>query len=210
MDKFDKKLFEKYFFYGLENREVLLEGIIFYTNHDLNIKYLNISSDAEQPSIKEKFRNLIEKTSRNWEQIYKFADLVKQPGNSNTEISQEEKERIRQKVFDKVKQLDEQGVFQKFKRGIFCTREFEYIYAYQNYMTSQEPPHKWTQEVYKTILQLNYLEENEPIEYYDKFLQAKLSRAKNTERYSKEELKKLQEIYEHFQERKVEENVKEM
>ncbi len=210
MDKFDKKLFEKYFFYGLENREVLLEGIIFYTNHDLNIKYLNIPSDAEQPSIKEKFRNLIEKTSRNWEQIYKFADLVKQPGNSNTEISQEEKERIRQKVFDKVKQLDEQGVFQKFKRGIFCTREFEYTYAYQNYITSQEPPHKWTQEVYKTILQLNYLEENEPIEYHDKFLQAKLSRAKNTERYSKEELKRLQEIYEHFQERKVEENVKEM
>lgn len=210
MENFNEKLFKRYFFYGLENRDVLLEGIIFYTNHDLNIKYLNISSEAEQPSIKEKFRNLIEKTSRNWEQIYKFVDLIKEPGNYKNEITQEERERIKQQVFNKVKQLDERGIFQKFKRGIFCTKEFEYIYAYQNYITSQEPPHKWTQEVYKTVLQLNYLEENEPIEYYDKFLQAKLSRAKNREDYPREELRRLEEICENFKERKTQEKVKEM
>lgn len=210
MENFNDKLFEKYFFYGLENRDVLLEGIIFYTNHDLNVKYLNIPSGGEQPSIKEKFKNLIEKTSRNCEQIYKFVDLVQEEGNYSSEIGEEEKTQIREQVFGKVKELDERGVFQKFKRGIFCTREFEHIYAYENYMTREEPPHKWTQEVYKTILQLNYLEENEPIEYYDKFLQAKLSRAKNKEGYSEEELEKLEEVYRQFQERKEKEKIKEI
>lgn len=210
MNKFNDKLFERYFFYGLENREVLLEGIIFYTNSDLNTIYLNIPSNGEQPSLKEKFRNLVEKTSRNWEQIYKFADLVQEQGNYETEINEEKKGQIRQQVFDKVKQLDERGVFQKFKRGIFCTREFESIYAYQNPMTWEDPPHKWTKEVYETVLQLNYLEENEPTEYYDKFLQAKLSRAKNKEGYPEEELENLKEVYKKFQERKKEEKIKEI
>lgn len=210
MDKFNDKLFERYFFYGLENREVLLEGIIFYTNSDLNTIYLNIPSGGEQPSLKEKFRNLVEKTSRNWEQIYKFADLVQEQGNYETEVNEEKRGQIRQQVFDKVKQLDERGVFQKFKRGIFCTREFESIYAYQNNITWEEPPHKWTKEVYETVLQLNYLEENEPIEYYDKFLQAKLSCAKNKEGNSEEEVEKLEEVYRQFQERKEKEKIKEI
>lgn len=210
MENFNNQLFEKYFFYGLENRDVLLEGIIFYTNHDLNVKYLNIPTNEKQPSIKEKFKNLIEKTSRNCEQIYKFVDLAQKPGNFKNEIGEEEKAKIKQEVFDKVKQLDERGVFQKLERGIFCTREFEYIYAYKNYMTREEPPHKWTEEVYKTILQLNYLEEKEPIEYYDKFLKAKLSRAKNTEGYPEEELKKIEEIYKNFQKMKRLEKEKEI
>lgn len=209
MENFKQRLFEKYFFYGLENREVLLEGIIFYTNHDLNVKYLNIPSGGEFPSLKEMFQALIEKTSRNCEQIYKFVDLAQEEGNCSLEIGEEEKKQIKEQVFNKVKELDDRGVFRKFKRGIFCTVDFEHIYAYQNHITREKPPHKWTKEVYETVLQLNYLEENEPIEYYDKFLQAKLSRAKNREDYSEEKLRKLEEIYENFKERKKQEKVKE-
>ena len=38
MCKFSQEEFEKYFFYGIDNREELLEGIIFFTNKELNLK----------------------------------------------------------------------------------------------------------------------------------------------------------------------------
>lgn len=207
MYKFDEKLFEKYFFYGLENRETLLEGIIFYTNRDLNLKYLNIRNEEEQPPIKEKLRNLLKRTSKNWEQIYKFTDAVEQPERYDAEIREEESQQIKELVFDKIRQLDEQKIFNKCKRGIFCDKKFEYKYAYIDPETKQGPGDKWTQEVYDVILQLNYLEENEPIEYYDKFLQAKLSRAQERakmtgEKESAAEVEQIKEVYKKFQERK--------
>ena len=45
MYEFNQKNFEKYFFYGIDNRDELLEGIIFFTNKDLNTKYLNKNSN---------------------------------------------------------------------------------------------------------------------------------------------------------------------
>lgn len=52
----------------------------------------------------------------------------------------------------------------------------------------------WTEEVYKVILQLNYMQKIDPIQYYRKWLQAKFSRLKSSFKYSKEKLEKLEEI----------------
>ena len=51
MCKFNQDEFKQYFFYGIDNREELLEGIIFFTNKELNLKYLNMMDDKKIANI---------------------------------------------------------------------------------------------------------------------------------------------------------------
>lgn len=197
MYKFKEHLLEKYFFYGINDREGLLEGMIFFTNDDLNLIYLNIMDDEKLPSLDEKFENLINSVSRNCEQIYKFVDLVQEPHEYKAEIDEETKKRIRQDVFNKIKKLEQEEAFQKYRRGIFFKRSLE-----TNFYYCKEPVYGWTNDVYKVILQLNELENKDPIEYYEKWLKVKMNRTKNKENCSQEEIKQVEKAYGMFQERK--------
>lgn len=197
MYKFKEHLLKKYFFYGINDREILLDGIIFFTNRDLNVIYLNIKDSEKLPSLDEKFRNLINSVSRNYEQVYKFVDLVQEKNEYKVEINEETRNWIRQDIFYRIKELDQQGAFQKFKRGIFFQKKIETQFDY-----CKKPIYGWTNEVYEVILQLNELEAKDPIEYYDKWLKVKMNRIKNKQYCSEEERKQVEEAYRMFQERK--------
>ena len=54
--KFDNKNFEKYFFCGINNRDALLEGIMYYTNSDLTKKYLALEEGEKFPTTEEKLK----------------------------------------------------------------------------------------------------------------------------------------------------------
>lgn len=193
MYEFNQKNFEKYFFYGIDNRDELLEGIIFFTNKDLNTKYLNIMDAKKLPSLKEKFEEMIKSTAKNYEQIYKFIDLVINPSRADIRISEEEKRTIRRLVEDKIKQLDADDQFTKTKRAIFCKFENKFM---QN--------ENWVKQIYDILMRLNYLEKNDYIEYYDKWLQTKVNRLDNSGKYEKSTLQPIKDLYNKFKDKKKE------
>lgn len=118
--KFNQKNFEKYFFYGMENREVLLEGIIYFTNRNLTEKYLNIKHDEDLIPLEKQLENLKIQSTINYEQLYRFINKVEKQDNSfDFRLSNEEKNEVQEKVTNKINQLMSDHMFLFFRRGIF-------------------------------------------------------------------------------------------
>lgn len=194
MCKFNQDEFKQYFFYGIDNREELLEGIIFFTNKELNLKYLNMMDDKKLPTLTEKFENMLEASARNYEQIYKFIDLAPDPIRADVRLSEEERQKIRQIVKDKIEQLDQKEQFIKTRRGIFC--KFEHKFS------CSRNTKNWVNQIYKIVMGLNYLENNDYIEYYDKWLQVKVNRLENSGKYSSEAVQTIKDLYYKFRDKK--------
>ena len=53
----------------------------------------------------------------------------------------------------------------------------------------------WTGEVYKVIQQLEFMERLDPYQYYSRWLQAKIGRLEETQKYKREDLEELKRVY---------------
>lgn len=193
--KFNQKDFEKYFFYGMENRDVLLEGIIYYTNRNLTRKYLKIKQTENLLPLEKQLENLKRKAIINCEQLYRFIDIAERvDSNFTCKLKEEEKKEIQEKVLNKIKQLIADNMFLFFPRGIFYDDRIHREDPESFGRVKRIEGYRWTEEVYKVLVQLNYMQKINPTEYYRKWVQAKLSRLKVSGRYSKEDLAKIEEI----------------
>lgn len=118
--KFNQKDFEKYFFYGMENREALFEGIIYYTNRNLTGQYLKIKQDEDLLPLEKQLENLKRKSIINCEQLYRFINLAERDdSNFSCRLNEEEKKKVQAEVVKKIKQLIADNMFLFFRRGIF-------------------------------------------------------------------------------------------
>lgn len=198
---FNQKDFQKYFFYGIENRQALLEGIIYYTNQDLNKKYLDLETGEKFPSQEEKLEMLKKKATSNCEQLYKFLNIAEQEDKRfDFELSVEEKEKVEQMVETLIQQLIANNRLMFFKRGIFYNDRFDEMSRIKGLTYDEIMGFTWTRDVYKVIQQLGFMEGTNVIQYYRNWLNAKFNRLKASASYSSEDLKKLQDICKsHFQ-----------
>lgn len=193
--KFDQKYLEKYFFYGMENREVLLEGIIYFTNRSLTRKYLNIKHDEDLIPLEKQLENLKVQSVINYEQLYRFINKVEKDDKSfDFKLNKEEKEEIQETIVSKIKQLVDDNMFLFFRRGIFYDDRIHGDDPKSEERVRRIEGYGWVEEVYKVILQLNYMQTMDPIQYYRKWLQVKFSRLNLNFQYSEEKLEKLKNV----------------
>lgn len=218
--EFDEKKFDQYFLHGLENRYDLLEGIMYYTNTDLTNKYLELENGENFPTAEEKIEIWKRETAKNYEQLYRFIYLLDgEDGRFDYSLRTEEKEKINEMIEEILKRLqtedekededkkkDEESKKEKnrkgmllfFKRGIFFNDKTNYDARKKGLTYDKVRGYTWTEEVYKVIRQLRFMEKIDGYQYYKRWLQAKIGRLKASNQYPEKKINKLEEIYEDF------------
>lgn len=202
--KFNQTNFEKYFFYGMDNRQTLLEGIIFYANRDLTSKYMELREGEKFPSTEEKIEIWKRKVVNICVQIYRFIDLIeREDSRFGLDLKEQEKQEIEEKVGTTIQQLIDGDIVMFFKRGIFYNDRVNEEAKTKGLTFDEIKGYIWTEEVYKVAQQLEYMESIDYFQYYSKWLQAKISRLRESKKYSSEELEILEKIYyNYFKEKK--------
>ena len=69
---FNEKKFDQYFLHGIDNRQGLLEGIMFYTNRDVHKENINLHLRGIFPTKEENLEKLRKKCKKN---SYNYIDL---------------------------------------------------------------------------------------------------------------------------------------
>lgn len=203
--KFDNKNFEKYFLHGINNRDALLEGIMYYTNSDLTNKYLDLEEGEKFPTTEEKLKSLEQETVKNYRQIYRFLYLLDEENKRfDYHLTTEEKEQTNKMAKDMLQGLLKQGILLCFRRGIFFN---DRINGNKSLTYDKIKKYEWTKEVYKVIKGLQFMEFINPNEYYKNWLKAKISRLKQKKECSEEKINQLEEICNKFFNDKIKEKI---
>ena len=201
--EFDEKKFDQYFLHGMENREKLLEGIMYYTNKDLNCKYVDSHVDGKFLTKKENIEELKKRMMKNYEQLYRFVYILDgEDDRFDYRLLPEEKEKVDQMVEDTIQRVKDKYMLMFSGIGIFFQDKPSKDIEEKGKKPFDPAGYKWTEEVYKVIQQLGFIEKADCYQYYERWLQAKIGRLqennKESRQYSEEKISELKEVYEKF------------
>lgn len=195
--EFDAKNFDQYFLHGMDNREDLLEGFVFYTNrHMTRDKYWNLCIGEKFPTIVEMLVTLKEEVVKKYEQVYRYIYLFDGEDNRfDYRLTPEEKQRVVEMVEDKIQELMiDRNIFIYARRGLAFNDRL-YDDGKKGLTYDKVRGLVWTGEVYKVIQQLEFMERLDPYQYYSRWLQAKIGRLEETQKYKREDLEELKRVY---------------
>lgn len=106
----DKNKYKQYFFYGIDNKEEAIEGIIYFTYfEDVFEKNLELQAKTNGEKLltgKEELEHLIERSTQIYKQFYRFIELNEKPNIYNFYKATDE-EIIRRKIEEKVEYLQQ-------------------------------------------------------------------------------------------------------
>ncbi len=197
LDKYgrvNQKYFRKYFFYGIDNRQPILEGIIYDSCRDLNEKYLKLESGEKFPSKEEKIEELRRHTFIKYKQLYRFLNVIEEDDKRfNSSLTSEEEDRVKNIVDTAIDEMQNNGMLLNLKRGIFVKDRPDE----KNPKVYNKNEHIWTDEICDVLKQLEYLEELDKQDYYKAWLEAKFSRLK-CKGYNPSELDELKQSYQKY------------
>ena len=181
-----KKYFKEYFHHGIENKEKVLEYIIYRA---LKKSHDNLGSliDLYEIPNEKQLEEWIKKTKKTYKQFHRFIVIPDNPENLTYKLD-DENEEISKAVNNKIQDFIAQDSVKEYKAGYFFTREKEGEYEYDNQQTG------WTQIIYEFLEELEKLENKNQDLYSLKWLKVRIIRAINREPLNKEELKNLIEI----------------
>lgn len=193
--RLNQKNFQKYFFYGLENRDAVLEGIIQRVCRDLNNRYIRIKAGEQIPSKEEKIEAVRKRTMEIYQQFYRFVNVIEEDDRRfDFRLSLSEKQTIKNIVNNKINDLLEKERLLIFKRTISLRDKPDKYSEEKDIPLYKGTEHIWTDEVYEVLEQLETMKKIDLKEYYRNWLEAKLSRLKG-KGYSDDALSELREIY---------------
>ncbi len=188
-----KELYESYFYYGFEDRDKILEAIIFFTNHNLNIK--KSLENIYEFSPEESIEKLEEEASKIYLQFYRFINMNDKDAvdsNGYYKLTQKKRKKfiecgeiqekdVRPVIEKKIEEFMQEKKIMKTKAGVYFNRQQEAYYYRPYYTEKYENPDNawWTEEVYNFLSDLKELERSDKIEYYKEWLETKLQRAIN-------------------------------
>ena len=200
--RLNQKYFQKYFFYGLENRDAVLEGIIQRVCRDLTNSYIRVETGDQIPSTEEKIEAVRKRTIEIYQQFYRFVNVIEEDDRRfDFRLSPSEEQTIKNRVNNKISALLKQERLLIFKRTI-CLRDKEDEEVKEKQIPLyKKGEHIWTDEVYDVLTQLETMKKTDLREYYRNWLEAKFSRLEVSKGYSKEAVRKLRETYKDYLER---------
>ena len=197
--RLNQKNFKKYFFYGLDNREPILEGIIQGVCRELNSRYVRIKAGEQFPSKEEKIEALRKRTIEIYQQFYRFVNVIEEDDRRfDFRLSLNEKQTIKNIVNNKIDDMLKQERVLIFKRTISLRDREDEEVKEKNITLYNKREHIWTDEMYEVLKQLETMKKIDLREYYRNWLEAKFSRLEVNKGYSKEALRKLREPYKKY------------
>lgn len=180
---------DRFFTHKFENMQGALDGIIFYTNYEIHQK--ERLSDAYKMTTEEKIKRLVKDTLENYIHFLRFTERLDNSNieddyynlkNGNKVYDQFNKEEIREKVQNRIKELIKKQKIQIMKVGLYFTSEEEAYYKKEySYQTNLQECNSawWTEDLFSAIKYLKELEKTDESNYYETWMHCKIEREKN-------------------------------
>ncbi len=198
MNLLNNEQYKRFFFSGIDNKEDVKEGIIYFASKQVYSGHKNDDwySLPNEMLLEEILGNAVPK----YRQFYRFVTLNDQYKKYNFDVDLDQ---IRKELEEKVESLLESGDMIKTKAGIFITRgeaqrlDSKPYYQYGEGMQGEET---WTRQLYRILEKLETLEKSNILEYYECWIFTKLQRA--ILRNEPDEIPYMERAYQLFEKRK--------
>lgn len=190
VSKYPKEI-DRFFTHKFENIKGAVDGIIFYTNHEIQQKE-RLSSSYKIKS-EDKVKNLINNAFKNCIHFFRFTEILDDSNieydcevikNGNRVYEQINLEKLEQKVQKRIEELIKTQKINITKAGLYYTREeeayYKKAYAYQTNLQEYNSAW-WTEDLFSAIQYLRELEKRDENNYYDTWVHCKIEREKNSE-----------------------------
>lgn len=188
----DSEKFKRFFFYGIENKKEVREGILYFSSKKVYKKH----SNQDWYSIpNEQFESeIIQEAINRYRQFYRFVTLNDESNNFRFDV---DTQKVKEKLEEEMRLLKAEKKVIETKAGTFFIRERENLLeggTYYVYGEGLKGEVGWTKQIYDILGQLEEIEKENRIEYQQYWLLTKLARAVN--RFDREEALRAKNAYE--------------
>lgn len=188
----DSEKFKRFFFYGIENRTELKEGILCFAMSEVYRKYsLKDCYDIPNQKLEDE---IVQEALKKYRQ---FAIFVTLNDEKNSEISDINIEELRKELEEEMQVLKSEEKVTESLAGIYFSREREgFLKGGSNYIYGEglKGEEGWTKQIYDILGKLETIEEEDSQTYYQYWMLTKFARAVN--RSDIEEALRVKRIYE--------------
>lgn len=187
--KYEKEI-DRFFTHKFENIQGAIDGIIFYTNHEIHQR--EGLSNSYKIKSEEKIRGLIDNTFENYMHFFRFTKILDNSNieydcenvkNGNKVYKQINLEKLHQTIQNRIGELIKSQEIQITKAGLYYTREeeayYKKAYAYQTNLQENNSAW-WTEDLFSAIKYLRELEKSNENNYYETWIHCKIEREKNS------------------------------
>ncbi len=196
----DSEKFKRFFFYGIENRRELKEGILCFSSNKVYERHSN--QDWYAIPNEQVESEIIQEAAKKYKQFYRFVRLNDESNNFRFDVDMQ---KVKEELEEEMKLLKQEGRVIETKAGTFFIRERENLlkggphYVYGEGLKGEVG---WTRQIYDILGELEEIEKEDKIEYQEYWLLTKLARAVN--RFDREEALKAKNAYEKLSQRQKE------
>lgn len=192
----DSERFKRFFFYGIENKRELKEGILCFSSNKVYKAHSNENWYAIPNEQLES--EIIQEATKRYKQFYRFVTLNDESNNFRFDV---DIQKIEEELEEEIRLLKQEGKVIETKAGTFFIKERENLLKggqYYVYGEGLKGEVGWTKQIYDVLGELEEIEKEDRIEYQEYWLLTKLARAVN--RFDREEALKVKNAYEKLRE----------
>lgn len=198
ISKYPKEI-DRFFTHEFENKQGAMDGIIFYTNHEIHQR--DGLSSSYKIKAEDKIERLTKNALKNCMHFFRFTERLdnssieydsKNIKNGNKVYKQIDLKKLKQIIQNRIDELIKNQKIKITKAGLYYTREeeayYKRAYAYQTNLQEHNSAW-WTEDLFSAIKYLRELEKSDENNYYDTWMHCKIEREKN----SSNDLEKINE-----------------
>lgn len=196
----DSERFKRFFFYGIDDKKELKEGILYFSSRKVYKKHSGENwYDIPNEQLESE---IIQEATEKYKQFYRFVTLNDEGKDFSFDV---DRQKLEGELEEEMRSLKQEGVVMDTKAGIFFTREKENqleggtYYVYGEGLKGEDG---WTKQMYGILEILEEIEKEDKVEYQEYWLLTKLARAVN--RFDREEALKAKNAYEKLSQRQKE------
>jgi hypothetical protein len=204
----DNKRFKKFFFYGIDNKRKIKEGILCFSSSKV---YYRHSKDNWYTYPNAQFeKEIIQEANIKYRQFYRFVTLN---DSVNNFVMNENMDSLAEELAEELQLLKKEKKVIDTEAGVFFKREVEeelrggQIEEHHGIKVKSED--SWVKQIYDLLENLETLEKEDDEKYYEYWLLAKYARNVHRDEEDKVESIRIKALYENLKKEKIEERMKE-
>lgn len=199
MNGIDKKIFEEYFYYGIDNIHELLEGIVYFATKEMHKMYSSLSEQYKVPNDVQ--LSQIKKIAYKYGiQYYRFIELNQKTNKFVSYKTEDELQNVKKEIDETINTAIDEKALMEYNIGYYYSPEEESKFS-SSYQKGNQIRKYWTTEIVEQLEQLSIQEKENPIEYYKTWVDVRLKTAESRKQKNDSEIKLIQSVKKQLDER---------
>ena len=199
MKNINKRIFEEYFYYGIDNVAELLEGIVYFSTREMHQLYPSLEEQYKTPNDIQ-LSQIKEVAYKYGIQYYRFIEINKTPNKLIDYKTKYEMQKVKQEINSTLEGAINKNSLIEYNIGYYYSAADDYKFSSTYYKDYQIRKY-WTTEVVEQLKQLSIQEKENPIEYYRNWVNVRLKTAESRIHKNDSEIKLMQSVKKQLDER---------